>query len=77
VVCGLRLHSGRGGPLEPKAQLLHLLHSTESSDSILYIQPPSTFVAHLRTTCECLVRRSGDASFVKVKQSRHARTAYS
>jgi hypothetical protein len=44
VVCGPRLHGGRGGPPDPKAQLLHLLHSTASGDLAFYIQPPSTFV---------------------------------
>jgi hypothetical protein len=38
------------GHQDTNARLLHLLHSTESSDLILYIQPPSTFVAHLRTS---------------------------
>ncbi|MCA1706959.1 MAG: hypothetical protein LC808_28315, partial [Actinobacteria bacterium] len=44
VVCGLRLHSGRGGPPDQPARLPHLLHSTASSDLVSYIQPPSTFV---------------------------------
>ena len=50
VVCGLRLHSGRGGPPGHNARLLHLLHSTAFRIWVFYIQPPSTFVAHLRTT---------------------------
>ena len=37
------------GHQDTNARLLHLLHSTASSDSISYIQPPSTFVAHLGT----------------------------
>jgi hypothetical protein len=41
------------------AQLLHLLHSTASSDLISYIQPPSTFVAHLRTNCDSPARFLG------------------
>jgi hypothetical protein len=44
VVCGLRLHGGRGRPPDPKARLLHLLHSTASGDLVFYIQPPSAFV---------------------------------
>jgi hypothetical protein len=44
VVGGLRLHGGRGGPPDPRARLLHLLHSTASSDLVFYIQPPSAFV---------------------------------
>jgi hypothetical protein len=55
AVCGLRLHGGRGGPPGPKARLLHLLHSTASSDPIFYIQPPSTFVAHLWTNCDSAI----------------------
>jgi hypothetical protein len=39
-------------------RLLHLLHSTESSDLISYIQPPSTFVAHHRTRRERCRRTS-------------------
>jgi hypothetical protein len=46
------------GHQDTNARLLHLLHSTESSDLILYIQPPSTFVAHQWTRCERQRRRS-------------------
>jgi hypothetical protein len=48
------------GHQDTNARLLHLLHSTASSDLISYIQPPSTFVAHLRTTSE-----SADRSHAK------------
>jgi hypothetical protein len=41
---GDRLYGGRGGPPDPQARLLHLLHSTASGDLAFYIQPPSTFV---------------------------------
>jgi hypothetical protein len=44
VVCGLRLHSDRGGPPDHRVRLLHLSHSTASSGLVFYIQPPSTFV---------------------------------
>ena len=32
-------------------RLLHLSYSTASSGLVFYIQPPSTYVAHHRTTC--------------------------
>ena len=46
---------------QDNARLPHLLHSTASSDLICYIQPPSTFVAHPRTTIERVVARRADA----------------
>ena len=48
------------GHHDNNARLLHLLHSTESSDLISYIQPPSTFVAHPRTSCERAVGARGN-----------------
>ena len=51
------------------ARLLHLLHSIESSDLVFYIQPPSTFVAHLRTTCEHAVRPRADSCSALAEQS--------
>jgi hypothetical protein len=58
VVCGLRLHSGRGGPPGHNARLLHLLHSTAFRIWVFYIQPPSTFVAHLQMTISYLRTRT-------------------
>jgi hypothetical protein len=46
------------------ARLLHLLHSTVFRIWVFYIQPPSTFVAHLRTILDRLLLRSVDAPFV-------------
>ena len=45
------------------ARLLHLLHSTAFRIWVFYIQPPSTFVAHLRTTSERRAQPSVDACF--------------
>ena len=55
MVCGLPLQGGRGGPN------LHLSCSTASGASTFYIDPPSTFVAHVCATAS-MQRGSGGAA---------------